>query len=312
MGKQSSDKHTLANIELTLPKNCWYGAESVRAYGDNPKYLRLIDYQEPDHTLYARYARPVAYIQYIVGDSLVGGTGFLVAPDLLLTNHHVLPSPELAKACKVFFNFVIGEPAEPRGVCGRPSGACAYYCDVDGPNGLYVSSPVIEQDPINSDNMTALVDADHLDYTLVRVNKVRKRSKIVDAMPGDDWGYVPIVSNPTNDVASTVTIIQHPVHNPTYIGAAEGEIRSLTGLVVQYATTTAYGSSGAPVFNEGWELVALHHAAGNLSSGAPGNEGIDIAAILKDLAKRCPEVNLPPVKKAADGWPEWPKPILEA
>ena len=47
---------------------------------------------------------------------------------------------------------------------------------------------------------------------------------------------------------------------------------------VVYTTNTLPGSSGAPVFTLGWELVALHHFG-----EATGNRGIPLAAIWTQL-----------------------------
>jgi len=35
---------------------------------------------------------------------------------------------------------------------------------------------------------------------------------------------------------------------------------------LQYTTDTLPGSSGSPVFNDAWEVIALHHAGGNMIS----------------------------------------------
>jgi V8-like Glu-specific endopeptidase len=44
------------------------------------------------------------------------------------------------------------------------------------------------------------------------------------------------------------------------------------------------GSSGAPVFNDSWEVIAIHHGGGDLQVNAKGkkrfiNEGILMSAI---------------------------------
>jgi endonuclease G len=75
---------------------------------------------------------------------------------------------------------------------------------------------------------------------------------------------------------------------------------------LQYVADTMDGSSGSPVFNQNWEVVALHH------SGAPHppddlpslakkawkgkfrvNEGIPIRAILDDLRAKGLDRQLP-------------------
>jgi V8-like Glu-specific endopeptidase len=54
---------------------------------------------------------------------------------------------------------------------------------------------------------------------------------------------------------------------------------------VRYRTNTEKGSSGSPVFNETWELAALHHS-GDRSIVPVYNQGIPFAAILALLEKR--------------------------
>ena len=58
--------------------------------------------------------------------------------------------------------------------------------------------------------------------------------------------------------------------------------------MVQYVTSTLNGSSGSPVLNDAWEVIALHHAGGNLPEPTTQrryfrNEGILIEKILADL-----------------------------
>jgi hypothetical protein len=60
------------------------------------------------------------------------------------------------------------------------------------------------------------------------------------------------------------------------------------GDLVQYATDTEAGSSGSPVFDQQWQIVALHHRGGGLA-GPDGkkyftNEGIAISSVLRDAA----------------------------
>jgi V8-like Glu-specific endopeptidase len=49
---------------------------------------------------------------------------------------------------------------------------------------------------------------------------------------------------------------------------------------VQYTTDTLPGSSGSPVFNDNWEVVALHHAGGPLKT----NDKVDIRFINEAIA----------------------------
>jgi V8-like Glu-specific endopeptidase len=57
---------------------------------------------------------------------------------------------------------------------------------------------------------------------------------------------------------------------------------------VRYRAATEPGSGGSPVFDENWELIAVHHAAGSLRAlnrvgDYEAAEGISIHAIVKAI-----------------------------
>jgi len=89
-----------------------------------------------------------------------------------------------------------------------------------------------------------------------------------------------------------VNIIQHPGGLPKQIALYHNIVTFVGGARVQYLTDTLPGSSGSPVFDSRWRVVALHHSGGYLTE--PGsdrkrvffrNEGIHINAILRGLAE---------------------------
>ena len=57
-------------------------------------------------------------------------------------------------------------------------------------------------------------------------------------------------------------IVQHPRGEPKQIGMHHNWVLSAEAHVLRYLTDTDHGSSGAPVFNSAWELVAVHHGHG--------------------------------------------------
>ena len=72
-------------------------------------------------------------------------------------------------------------------------------------------------------------------------------------------------------------------------------VQYVGGNVVQYVTSTLPGSSGSPVLNDNWEVVALHHAGGTIREPTTQqsyfrNEGILIGSILTDLPLNVREV----------------------
>ena len=78
---------------------------------------------------------------------------------------------------------------------------------------------------------------------------------------------------------------------------------------VRYLTDTDQGSSGSPVLDDDWQVVALHHGAQKvdpqLYKGEPGvesvvkfhNQGIEIQTILGDLPPTAADAI-----KQAQGW----------
>jgi endonuclease G len=64
-----------------------------------------------------------------------------------------------------------------------------------------------------------------------------------------------------------LTIIQHPNGEPKQVCVRENRLIKRTNDVLWYSTDTLGGSSGSPVFNNDWFVVALHH------SGVPEMQG---------------------------------------
>jgi hypothetical protein len=88
-----------------------------------------------------------------------------------------------------------------------------------------------------------------------------------------------------------VNIVQHPGGGPKQISFFSNLVVYVGGGRVQYLTDTLPGSSGSPVFDRDWNVVALHHSGGWLTE--PGsdpkntfyrNEGILIDNVIDGLA----------------------------
>ena len=83
--------------------------------------------------------------------------------------------------------------------------------------------------------------------------------------------------------------IQHPAGRPKEVALQDNRIVKVFAEVIRYETDTEPGSSGSPVFDNGWEIIALHHSGGDRAPSDPSgntwlnNEGIRIDAIVKDL-----------------------------
>jgi len=251
-----------------LPVEAWQGPK-VRLVLGKSAYGPIAEFDPA----VAERAKPVAYIRLASGQ---GGTGFLVAPDLLLTNSHVFPTKAIAASAQVWFNY-------ENDAAGNPLPVEQYGCD---PDDFFCNSPYAD---------TGLTP-DTLDYTLVRVNRLLGAGA-GPSVPGAAWGYLPILGyNPDTDRDSQITIIQHPQQQPMMVGQGTKQIEFQDDLKLQYVTSTDGGSSGSPVFNEFWHVIALHHAGVKLPAsfgGGFGNEGVSITAIREDLKKKLPKLKLP-------------------
>ena len=102
----------------------------------------------------------------------------------------------------------------------------------------------------------------------------------------DDVIPIPLLRNPALVTrGDRVNIIQHPRGRTKEIAIHDNKVERLLERVVRYRTDTEPGSSGSPVFNNGWDLVALHHA-GVVDGRTAMNEGIRMATIVAHLVGR--------------------------
>lgn len=204
----------------------------------------------------------------------MSGTGFLVGRGLLLTNNHVLGTVEQAGHAIAIFE---------------------HEHDIDG-----ALKPGIEFSL--AEGKLFFTDPD-LDITLVAVASLSR-----DGVPIERYGYLPLIPLSGKAVhGERVTIVQHPGGQPKQIAIHSSRIielpqKNFPGLVdfIHYTTDTEPGSSGAPVFNDQWQVVAVHHKAipapGSVDAATKpdgtvdytkidwiANEGIRVSAIFHKL-----------------------------
>ena len=213
------------------------------------------------------------------------GTGFLVGPNLMLTNHHVFKSKDVLTSAVVRFDYHAN--ADGATTQGR-----VYEFQPD----FYVGSPDTE-----------------LDFALVKI----KGEPLADykLQPGDeDLGYLELLRRGRHrgylllaprDIVEheRVNIIQHPNGNPQKVVLTQNYVlANMSADRVHYLADTQPGSSGSPVLNRYWEVIALHHSGGahppqkasnNLQKVLKGlykfNEGIPIRAIMPKIERHLPQ-----------------------
>lgn len=222
-------------------------------------------------------ARAVGRIQVgAAAGHVVGfGTGFMVSPHLLLTNNHVFSSADEARGSLVEFNF----ETAPGGTMRR---SVLFRFE---PESLFVTDAA-------------------LDYSLVAVAQQASSGEMLS-----DFGWNPLIAQEGKAIVGEfVNIIQHPGGEPKQLALRENKLVDVLPDFLHYETDTAPGSSGSPVFNDQWEVVALHHsgvprkdAAGNILAVGGGrwdpsmgeqrvdwiaNEGVRVSRILTNLRER--------------------------
>jgi hypothetical protein len=208
------------------------------------------------------------------------GTGFLVAPDLVLTNYHViadiLDGKAQAGAVRVRFDHAVG-PGDPVPNQGTVVGLASQWLAAWRP----YSAVDLEVHPGDQ-----LPDKGELDFALLRLaSRFPDRGRVRLSRPAaKDPGLV---------AGDWLIILQHPGLEPLKqaFGWSLGQNRNQTRM--RYKVTTDNGSSGSPVLNERLDLVALHHAGDpNFEKWhtAEYNAAIPVPALLDYLEAKEPDL----------------------
>ena len=232
-------------------------------------------------------ARSVGRVVITAGGGRVRlGTGFLVAPGVLMTNEHVLPDVRTANGCAVEMDFELNTVGPAKAVQ------------------LFAFEPA-----------RLFVVSDPLDYALVAVAPRSDRGE-----PIERFGWLPLDGRQGKIAIlpiDNINVVQHPQGREKEVIIRDSRVLDLDtgsdgdgadlGPFLHYQADTEKGSSGAPVLNDQWEVVALHHAgvpkrdsqrrilnkSGKLWTRAQGvdaidwigNEGVRVSSLVTDFAR---------------------------
>jgi endonuclease G len=177
-----------------------------------------------------RAARAVGRIETELGGGVRSfGTGFLVSQRLLLTNHHVLKTPESAATSVVEFDYQLD----------------------------YMNQPLVIQ-RFTLDPGTFFLNDKALDFALVAVKGESASGRALT-----DYGCCPLIGEVgKTKIDDPINIVQHPKGEMKQIVIRENKLLFLfeDRPFAHYEADTEPGSSGSPVFNDHWEVIALHHS----------------------------------------------------
>ncbi len=188
-------------------------------------------------SVYSNFIEKIDFAKKKVGRIVIqkGGkpngyaTGFMVSETVLLTNWHVFKTQESVSDSEVQFDYeydINGNPKQPTSFKLNP--------DV-----FYHASET-------------------LDYCFVAVNTIDENGKI----PLSNFGYIfldPAFGKLANEEQELLNIIHHPEGDLKQLSIRENLFKEIHDNTIQYTTDTAPGSSGSPVFNDQFQIVALHH-----------------------------------------------------
>jgi endonuclease G, mitochondrial len=197
------------------------------------------------------------------------GTGWLIGPGLVITNHHVVgaraPLEPAADATdfalqgqhtKVVFDFHGAKPATVE--------VASVACEASDPT---------------------------LDYAILRVAGGVEDRAPLRLRPN------PITKQQAQALRERVNVLQHPDGKPMRLGFRDNWVVTGSEEKLSYLTDTAGGSSGAPIFDDAWFVAALHRGWQTIS-GQPvqvwgkaikqENYGTPIGRILDHLAANHP------------------------
>ena len=211
-------------------------------------------------------------------DGVARGTGFLVGPDVVLTNHHVLSTPVASKfdgaRIRCLFEYWKGPDGfDSEGVAATARGAFAdWHIDSSGAMS-------------NAEEASGKPEptTDQLDHTLLRLERPLGAEPIFPGGPARGWIRVPSTP-PALAPNMPMAILQHPEGLPVKLALDTQGVLSVntSGTRMRYAANTDRGASGSPCFSINLALVALHHY-GNPAFPPAYNQGIPVAAIRKRL-----------------------------
>lgn len=203
---------------------------------------------------------------------LGNGTGWLIAPGLVATNHHVV-------AARL--------PTEPA--------ASEADFALQGANTFVRFDYLAEDSPVVMTTAVEVVASSaKLDYALLRLAGDAPARSPLRLRTGA------ILRPKERALQERVNVLQHPEGKPMRLGFRNNFVVAGTADRLSYLTDTSGGSSGSPICDDKWFCAALHRGWSTISGdpvtvwGVPikqENYGTPVGAILADLAAARPQIH---------------------
>jgi V8-like Glu-specific endopeptidase len=222
--------------------------------------------------------------RFIAGREASGlglGTGWLVAPRLMLTNHHVIVARDE------------NEPPPSEADFRRQSESVTAWFDYHREG----------QDHVDVKAVALVSSSETLDYALLRLAEA--------PLLADRQQLVLVQGRPNLGRGTRLNIVQCPgggpltfaIRNNFYVGPGEQAYH------LRYLTDTREGSSGSPVLDDKWQVLAMHHGARRvdpkLYQGDAGMSGVvkfhNEGTAIQDILDHLPGAARDEIRQA-QGW----------
>lgn len=233
----------------------------------------------------------VCRIEIKAGGVLEFGTGFLLGPDVVMTNYHVMEKVIKGNVLpkRVTLRFDYKKMADGVTLNSGTEYSLAeedWLLDHSEYSSLDLVSDTGGEDP----------QADQLDYALLRLSSPAGNDPVGGPANKDPHAlprkWITHSEEPYEFTPHTaIFIMQHPDGEPLKLALDTEAVLGTNGnkTRVRYTTNTEGGSSGSPCFDANWQFIALHHG------GDPNyeqfhhpeyNQGIPFSAIFTLLKQR--------------------------
>lgn len=187
-----------------------------------------------------------------------GGTGFLVGPDVVMTNYHVVEPLRTGKAlaAQVRCEFDYRRPLDAAPLTTKKMTAVGLadvwlldkglYSKADWDPGVHEAAP------------------EETDFALIRLDTAIGGSPVGgDTLDqnASKRGWIDLSATaPALAAGSLLFVLQHPEGEPLQLTVGTVTQFNRTGTRMRHDASSKPGSSGSPVFDAELRIVALHHA----------------------------------------------------
>lgn len=195
------------------------------------------------------------------GEYLSQGTVWLLTPELAITNHHVIHARQEGEAAAARSDFELQAANARLGF------------DFDSKAQVPVPVAVAKLECCDPG----------LDYALLRLAQRQSRRPLA-------------VKAGLVAVGTPVNIIQHPLGQEKKVACRNNLVTASSAAQLRYFTDTQLGSSGSPVLDDTWRVVALHRSSVSVENvsfqgktTAWVNVGVPIGRVLEHIRQNAPE-----------------------